>query len=220
MDLTIPVLVMTAIAAAAVAAYAWSETGARARRIAKRERNVPIARIEQGQRVKVTGVVHAIAPLMDSPIDREPCIGFRLVAMGLYGQGNAGHGGGGAYGSLQGSVERSGCARFAIVDDTGTAFVEGPFLVGLDLDGEWSVPNTDFSRLNRVDDYQTRSSGAWAYVYREGRLDPGDRVSVVGRASLEVDPAGARTGMRSPPVIVSVRGSADDPVIVVDAAPS
>lgn len=63
-------------------------------------------------------------------------------------------------------------------------------------------------------------SGAWAYVYREGRLKPGDRVSVVGRASLEIDPAGARPGMRSPPVIVSLRGSTDDPVIVVDAAPS
>ena len=32
-------------------------------------------------------------------------------------------------------------------------------------------------------------SGAWAYVYREGRLKPGDRVSVVGRASLKIDPA-------------------------------
>ena len=158
---------------------------------------------------------------MDSPIDREPCIGFRLVAMGLYGQRNGAHGGGGgAYGSMQGSVERSGCARFAIADDTGTAFVEGPFLVGLDLDGEWSVPVTDFSRLNPLDEYRTRMSGAWAYVYREGRLKPGDRVSVVGRASLEVDPAGARTGMRSPPVIVSLRGSTDDPVIVVDGAPS
>ena len=121
---------------------------------------------------------------------------------------------------MQGSVERSGCARFAIADDTGTAFVEGPFLVGLDLDGEWSVPVTDFSRLNRLDEYETRRSGAWAYVYREGRLKPGDRVSVVGRASLEIDPAGARPGMRSPPVIVSLRGSTDDPVIVVDAAPS
>ena len=212
MDLLIPIVVMAAIAVAAVVAYVRSDTGSQARRMVARERNVPIVSVEQGARVKVTGVVSAIEPLMDSPIDRQPCIGFRLVTIGLYGRGDNQPGDGTA---RRETVETSACARFAIEDDTGTAYIEGPFLVGLDLDGEWSVPITQFSH-EVVQRFQL--SGAWAFVYREGRLTAGDRVSVVGRASMEVDPAGARVGDRSPPVLTILRGSTDEPVIVADAA--
>jgi hypothetical protein len=53
-------------------------------------------------------------------------------------------------------------------------------------------------------------------TYREVLLRPGDRVSVLGRATLEVDPAG-RVSLRAPPMLHWIRGSEARPVIVAHA---
>jgi hypothetical protein len=52
--------------------------------------------------------------------------------------------------------------------------------------------------------------------YREVLLRPGDRVSVLGRATLEVDPAGDGS-FRAPLMRVWIRGSEAKPVIVAHA---
>ena len=49
--------------------------------------------------------------------------------------------------------------------------------------------------------------------YREILLKPGDRVSVLGRATMEIDPAG-RASFRDPPMLNHITGSEDTPVIV------
>ena len=44
-------------------------------------------------------------------------------------------------------------------------------------------------------------------------LKPGDRVSVLGRATMQVDPAG-NASFRDPPMLNHITGSEDVPVIV------
>jgi hypothetical protein len=48
-------------------------------------------------------------------------------------------------------------------------------------------------------------------------LRPGDRVKVLGRSVIEVDPAAVGGPHRQPPMLPVLKGSADEPVIVADA---
>ena len=185
-----------------------------ARRLARRTRNVAIAAVKQGERVKVTGVVTALDPPINSPIDGVSCIGFRVVAVAHLSQGGARQPPTSRPGQ---TAEKASCVRFAIADETGTARVEGPFTVGIDLEGEWSIPITSFDQLRRAEMPDFSLTGAWAFSYREGLLQPGDRVSLVGRAFIEPDPAAGSLPGRTPPTIVALRGSADEPIVLVDA---
>jgi hypothetical protein len=185
-----------------------------ARRLARRTRNVAIAAVKPGERVKVTGVVTALDPLINSPMDDVACVGFRVVAVAHMSRGGASQ----APTSRPGeTAENAACSRFAIADETGTARVEGPFTVGIDLEGEWSIPITTYDLLLRAGLPDYSLTGAWAFSYREGRLQPGDRVSLVGRAFIEQDPSAGSLPGRTPPTIVCLRGSADEPIVVVDA---
>ncbi|HEY7376805.1 MAG TPA: hypothetical protein VIF57_31900 [Polyangia bacterium] len=210
----LPVLLIAAVVAGAYALFmSRSDASVAARRLARRTRNVAIAAVKPGERVKVTGVVSALDPPINSPIDNVSCVGFRVVAIAHMSQGGARQ----APTSRPGQMaEQTACVRFAIADETGIARVEGPFTVGLDLEGEWSIPITTFDLLRRAEMPDFSLFGAWAFSYREGLLLPGERVSLVGRAFIEQDPAAGSLPGRTPPTIVCLRGSADEPIVVVD----
>jgi hypothetical protein len=211
----LPVLVVAAVVAGAYVLFmSRSDASVAARRLARRTRNVAIAQIKQGERVKVTGVVSALDPPINSPFDDVSCVGFRAVAIAHMRQGGATQ----APTSRPGeTAEKTDCARFVIADETGTARVDGPFTVGIDLQGDWSIQITTFDQLRRAGMPDFSLFGAWAFSYREGLLRPGDRVSVVGRAFIEQDPAAGSLPGRTPPTIICLRGSADEPTVVVDA---
>jgi hypothetical protein len=210
-------LPMFIVVAAVTVGYAvWvsrSDSGAAIRRKARKTQNVPIAKVSHGNLVKVTGVVSALDPLTRSPIGEEPCIGFRIVAVARHQNGNSGA----PADKIGETKEAAQCGRFTILDDSGTALAEGPFTVGLDLEGEWSVPITNFASLRGTGLEGLELSGAWAFSCREGLLKPGDRVSVVGRASIEPDPTSGSLAARTPRPIVCLRGSAAEPIVLVDA---
>jgi hypothetical protein len=205
------------VAAGTVGYIVWvsrSDSGGAIRRKARRTRNVPIATVKHGEIVKVTGVVAALDPLTRSPVGEQPCIGFRVVAVTHNRAQSSGSAPANKIGATQ---EGEQCGRFTIVDETGTAFAEGPFTVGLDLEGEWSIPITDFKPLRGTVLEGLGLSGAWAFSCREGLLKPGDRVSVVGRASVEPDPTSGSLASRTPRMAVCLRGSAAEPIVLVDA---
>jgi len=54
------------------------------------------------------------------------------------------------------------------------------------------------------------------FAFREALLQPGDRVSVLGLAFLEPDPAAPAAGFRSAPLALRMRGSAAQPIVVTD----
>jgi hypothetical protein len=204
------------VAAATVGYIVWvsrSDAGRAVRRKAGRTRNVPIATVKHGEIVKVTGIVGAIDPLTKSPVGEQPCIGFRIVAVAH----NRSESSGFPASTVGETREGAQCGRFTILDETGTAFAEGPFTVGLDLEGEWSIPITDFKFLRGTGLEALELSGAWAFSCREGLLKPGDRVSVVGRASVEPDPSSGSLAARTPRMAVCLRGSVAEPIVLVDA---
>jgi hypothetical protein len=166
--------------AVVVMAYAvWAQPRRRARRLLRRAENTPIDEIKHGDWAKVTGIVSSLAPLLRAPVDDQDCIGFRVDVERAEGPRFA-------------TFERQACGAFSIADQTGTVDVEGPFLFGLDTEGEHAA-------------------------FRQALLKPGDRVTIVGQAFLEPDPRTNAIGVRSPPLALRMIGSKHQPIVIADA---
>ena len=177
------------------------------RRALERARPLAIAGMPEGERVKITGVVGARESLITSPAGHR-CIGFRLVVQ----RGSN---------TLEELARREDCRSFSLTDETDTVVVDGPFLLSLDVDdGAWTNPPPSLIALLE----EEMGKKAWRFIsedsgvrFQEALLKPGDRVTVVGRATMEIDPA-ARGSHRDPPMINHIRGSEKEPVVVSDVA--
>ena len=115
-----------AAALGAVAAYALGrlrDPRRLARRAADRTATTPIADLQEETWSRVSGIVEAAGPTLTSPVEHQPCIGFRLLierrALGE---------------DWSPVIKRQRCLPFRIRDASGEATVEGPFLFGLDVD--------------------------------------------------------------------------------------
>jgi hypothetical protein len=214
------VIVGAAIAGSAVATGAasliaawWMEPHRRARRALRGVEEVPIAAVKPGVRARVTGVVSARGPLISSPVGQHPCIGYRLdVDTRVSGRTDA----------RRRILQQQDWDVFWIEDATGKAAVDGPFLIGLDPDdGGWAdLPPSLFAFLeeNDIRPATRRLVGPEVeFRFSETLLKPGDRVTVLGRASLELDPAAQTGASRRPPMLCHLRGSKRQPVVVADA---
>ena len=189
----------------------WANPSKMARRSMSQVPPTPIAQLAEGERSRVCGVVEAAGPTITSPVDREACIGFRL----LIERGKAGRGG--EY--WLPVVSRQACQPFRIRDDTGEATVEGPFRIGLDVDdGGWAgLPPEVYAILDEEKVSMKPGFGGGDYQFRfsQALLKPGDRISVLGRASQKVDPT-ISTGGRAAPLVWHFQGSDDEPVVLAD----
>ena len=88
-----------------------------------------IAALKLDQPAKITGVVSPRAELLTSPISGHPCIGFKVVIE----ERDSG-------GTWRTVFKTAACAAFTVTDETGTAVVEGPVVIGLDpADGAWKT---------------------------------------------------------------------------------
>jgi hypothetical protein len=177
----------------------------RGRRLLRKARNVPIAEIKDGEWVKVTGTAGAIGPVGTSLVGGRTCIGFQLQVQRL-----------GRNGGI--ILRRGECPAFSITDDTGTVDVDGPFLLAIDWDHGWSIVTADRMRILRDCGVETRGLIFWRrFAYREALIQPGDRITVLGLASFEPDPAEPPTDLRSPALKIHLRGSGNQRVILADA---
>jgi hypothetical protein len=182
----------------------------RSRRLLDRTRTTAIAALREGELAKIAGVVAAREALVTSPVGEHPCIGFRLSI-----DQRPSKGAGEIWIPV---VVRTACGSFSVTDDTGTVVVEGPFRIDLDPDDSaWAnLPPAVFSLLEEaagpsalksIGDEQTR--------FQEALLKPGDRIRVLGRPTLEIDPAG-RGSSRDPPRLNHIRGTGEEPVVIAD----
>ena len=141
---------------------------------------------------------------------------------------------GGAWGPI---LKSAACGPFIVTDDSGTAVVEGRVAIAEDLDeGAWmALPTSVFKQdpgdgnwgtlpasiLKRMGFKPVGENGVGEDLFGESQdfrcqevlLKPGDRVSVLGRATMQVDPAG-NASFRDPPMLNHITGSEDAPVIV------
>jgi hypothetical protein len=161
----------------------------------KRAKAVPIGSLPRGERVLITGVIAARGELLTSTLGQQPCIGYSAAVETSLGDN--------PWQSVLTSVE---CGSFYVTDESGTALVEEPIVIARSPGAAWEVP----------------PRSAWPVTVgekirsQEMLLRPGDRVSVLGRVTMEIDPAG-RGSYREPPMLPHLRGSDSDPVIVANA---
>jgi hypothetical protein len=196
----------------ALIAYWWIAPDKRKVLLNRLERVSPtaIAALPQREPARITGVGAPRDALLNSPLRREPCIGYSTVIE----ERDFG-------GTWRTIFKSAGCGAFLVTDESGTAAVEGPVFIALDpADAAWTdlpggVLITPAHKLlhevaaSRVgDDLDGRE-----IRYQEVLVRPGDRVSVFGHASMEVDPAGVAS-LRDPPMLHHITGSDDAPVIV------
>jgi hypothetical protein len=191
-------------AALLILGYAWwSQPPRRARRALRGKAQAAIAAIRHGDWVKVTGVVTPLLPLLTSPIREEACVGFRLDVERVDG-------------SAPVTFRREACGAFAIVDDTGVLRVEGPFLLGLAAEGDWSTMRPRLLELLEAAGAPHLGLSSYrGFAFREALLKPGARVTVFGLTFLEPDPTAH--AVRSSPLVLRMRGSAGQPVVVAAA---
>jgi hypothetical protein len=189
----------------------WLQPKRRARRELERAHGKHLGELRDGDRVRVTGVARRLKETLISPVTGRACIGFRFVIEA----------------STMGAdwmvvVHRSSCAAFGIVEDGVEATVEGPFLFGLDFDDRGDVwANLSPGLFGVLEDAKIPLSGSFGsekeFRFREAVLQAGDRIMVLGPASIEIDRAGTRENFRGPPLRRVIRGGAGEPVVIADA---
>jgi hypothetical protein len=175
------------------------------RREIERVETTAIEALEDGELARVQGVAAAREPLLTSPISGSPCIGYRVLIE------RKGHG-------SHPVVRREAWPPFMVEDRTGTAAVEGPFSILLDPDDAgWApLPPTVYALLEEAHVPATDRLGRdQEFQFKETLLKVGDRVSVLGRPTLEIHPAG-RTSPREPPRLHVLRGSEQEPISLID----
>jgi hypothetical protein len=179
------------------------------RRAIEARETTAIAALREGERAKVRGVVAAREPLLTSPISGRACIGYRIVI------DDVSHDPALVWEPL---VSREAWPSFFVKDDTGSVAVQGPLDVAVDpsdFASDFNLPPGVYALLAEHD---VRMKDLWRprrFWFRETLLKVGDRVSVVGRPSLAIDPAG-RASFRDPPRLHVMRGSLDEPIPVID----
>jgi hypothetical protein len=185
----------------------WRDPRRRARRMIRTEVATPISELRDGARVLVTGFVASHHETMNAPVSGRPCIGYRLVVDQAT---NAGP---------DPVLVRELCHPFWIEDGSGRALIEGPNMFGVDPEEPWSnLPPALYRMLEEADVPLRGSFDTYReFRYTEAILAPGDRVHVLGRASVAIDPAGESTSHRIPPVLRRIVGHRREPVMIADA---
>jgi hypothetical protein len=185
----------------------WFDPRNRARRALEGVRDARIRELTAGTWSRVTGRVASLQALQPSPVDQRSCIGFRLVVETAI-RGDPSNG-------FRQILTRESCQAFSIADETGTAIVEGPFTIGLDVDdSSWTdLPPALFKLLDDAGVAPNLTNLRFSETF----LLPGDLVTVLGAVSVEIHPQGERSGFRDPPTRRRISGKDGTPVLLRDA---
>jgi hypothetical protein len=212
MDLDVTPFLQIVAAGVALVGYGvawWFQPKRRARRALERARTKRLGEVQEGERVGITGVARRLRETLVSPVTGRTCLGYRFV-IEERGEG------------WTTAVERSSCVPFGLVAEGIEAVVEGPFLFGLDFDDRGDVwANLPPGLFRVLEEAGVSLSGPFGgekeFRFREAVLRADDRISVLGRVSIEVDRAGRREAFRALPIRRIIRGSPRELVALADA---
>jgi hypothetical protein len=199
-------------AAGLLLGYRWWRSDERElRRLLRRAERVPIAEVGDGQLARVVGSVMA-RETIEAPLSGRPCVYFEVVIMARVGP------------RWRGVFREARGVRFAVDDGSGRALIDpagaGVSLVKDHSSGSWIFPtrgSTEAAYLARHD-----LDGRFAYDrlrYREGIIEVGETVAVLGRGVREPDREGASEmrGYRdAAPTVLRLGGSARAPILISD----
>lgn len=203
------VMVAGGIAAGVAMGRRYGLDGHAARRSAARRElmqlpETPIAAVNNGDRVRITGRALAQDPLRKSPVSQRDCICFRLII-------DARHGG-----DFHRVLDHDEFDSFVITDGTGEAVLQAPFRLLLDPYDARSenVPQAVFDLAKQAGANITMFGLPDQLRYVETILQPGDRIIAVGRATVDGDPAASAP--RQVRARCNLTGD-DEPVAIADA---
>ncbi len=172
----------------------------------RRMKNTPIAQVKDGVPARITGTVSALGGTMRSPIGERPCIGFRLEIDRVAGR------------RRPNVMRREDCRPFVVADESGKATIEGPVLLGVEWEHDWSeLPQEWYGVLEAAGVETDGLFFRTRFVFRQALLQPGDRVSACGVAYFEPDPSAPAVGLREPALRPHLRGTKRDLIAVGDA---
>jgi hypothetical protein len=197
-----PGAVAFGIAVAASAVAWWMQPARRARRKVARAKAVRLAETRNGDRAAVRGVVGRAGQTLRSPLTGRECLAYSFSITKVEERFNR--------------IASERAVPFVVAADGQELAVHGHVLLGFELGG------VDRSLCPGLDDLlaqrglsQTGPRGEEVmFRCQEALLCAGDRVSVLGRISLEVHPAGHRDSPRDQPVRRIMVGEANAPVLV------
>ena len=202
----------------AVASLYYSR-GARLKRTLRQAPRLSIENVSEREPAKIVGSLAYIGEPLISPLTGRTCAYYEILVEEY-------HSGADDDGYWETMIRESQGQNFVINDDTGTAIVN-PIgaQVALTIDsrtksGTFDAP-TDRER-NYLNSHGQEGKG-WVFNkslrYREGILEAGERVAVLGRGVREPDPEGVQqaSGYRStPPMRLRMRGSQNAPLLISD----
>ncbi|MDQ3030843.1 MAG: E3 ubiquitin ligase family protein [Myxococcota bacterium] len=149
---------------------------------------VPIAEAVEGSIVRIVGHLRPHSPLLAAPISGRSCAQFDLLIEEHVNRGKSHH--------RKTLVHETASCDFLVEDETGRALVETAHLEAVVVfdhhqrSGFLSDPTPELeSILTRHGHSSTTLFGLNRTItYREGVLEPGELVAVLGRARWEDDP--------------------------------
>jgi hypothetical protein len=209
---SMPLLQLVAMGLPAVG-YAlawWMEPTRRARRALEQTSSRRLGDLHDGERGRIEGIARRLHEAVVSPVTGRRCIGYRFVIEEKVAD------------SWNVVVRGGRCCPFELVSEDAEATVEGPFLFGLDFDDRGEVwANLPPGVFRVLEEARVSLSGPFGgereFRFREAALRSSDRIEVLGRVSIDVDPSGRRDSFRGPPVRRMIRGSAHEPITLADA---
>jgi hypothetical protein len=188
----------------------WMEPTRRARRVLDQAAARRLGDLHDGECGRFKGGARRLHETLVSPVTGRRCLGYRYVIEERVAD------------SWNVVVWGGRCCPFELVDEDTEATVEGPFLFGLDFDDRGEVwANLPPGVFRVLEEAHVSLSGPFGgereFRFREAVLRPADPIMVLGRVSIDVDPAGRRESFRGPPVRRVIRGSAREPIVLADA---
>ncbi len=211
-----PILLLAVVAA--IGGASWYFTGRHQRRIKKAIRNaplVPIREASEGATIRITGTLFEGERLLTAPLSGRPCCAWHLRVIENQGKTSR------EVVNLHESVD------FLIEDATGRASVNGValnFVAEADSQGSSGMMSAMFSgeshhKLKAFLEARgipvTSMGLPRSFRYWEGVLEPGERASVVGRATWLRDPSKA-AGYRTDGRFLRIEASDDGQVLATD----
>jgi len=207
METFLPIILGAGLAIAMVIEWS-SRPRSRAWAALRSMKSMPIVHIKDGAPARITGTVSALSGMMTSPIGKRSCIGFRLEIARVAG------------GRRPNVLRREDCAAFVVADESGKATIEGPVLLGVEWEHDWSeLPREWYGVLEAAGVSTDGLFFRTRFLFRQALLQVGDRVSACGSAYFEPDPTAPAVGLREPALRPHLRGTKRDLIAVGDAGP-
>lgn len=188
---------------------------ARLLRWMRRQPRRAIADAVDGAVVRLVGQVTVSGTPLQAPLTGRPCAAWRIVIEEYRSNGKTG--------SWHQVGEAHDGVEFVIDDGTGRAWIE-PRAARVEMVFDQTTRSGTLDDPTAIEEGLLLRLGisgrGWLFNkslrYREGALEPGETIAVVGQVHREPDPAGGGGGYRTAPMRTRMGGAGERGLVITD----